>query len=265
MTTALPTSPPTPSTVVRTLDAVPELGTLLGVWAHPDDEVYLSGGILAAAAAAGRRVVVVTATRGERGTDDPVARPPHVLAPLRAREIASSLAALHPAIEHRFLGEANGVCHLDGSLRPTAPVGAVEELAGIVGEVRPDTVLTFGPDGLTGHGDHRAVSAWTGQAVRRALHRPARLLHAATTEQWLAAFGEHAVPMDDGDDAFRPTPVEHLAVDIELGGPVLDRKVAALRAQASQTAVLESTVGPDAYRAAVAGEYFRAVPGQGAP
>ena len=37
-----------------------ELGTLLGVWAHPDDEAYLTAGLMAVARAAGNRVVVVT-------------------------------------------------------------------------------------------------------------------------------------------------------------------------------------------------------------
>ena len=43
---------------------------------------------------------------------------------------------------------------------------------------RPDTVLTFGPDGVTGHPDHRTVSAWTGAAFAAAAPG-ARLLHAA--------------------------------------------------------------------------------------
>jgi LmbE family N-acetylglucosaminyl deacetylase len=46
---------------------VRELGTVVGVWAHPDDEAYLAGGLMAAARAAGLRVVCVTATDGERG------------------------------------------------------------------------------------------------------------------------------------------------------------------------------------------------------
>ena len=50
-----------------------ELGTILGIWAHPDDEAYLSGGLMALASAAGSRVVCVTATRGELGTPDPLA------------------------------------------------------------------------------------------------------------------------------------------------------------------------------------------------
>ena len=40
---------------------------LLGVFAHPDDESVLAGGILAAAAARGAEVTVLCATRGENG------------------------------------------------------------------------------------------------------------------------------------------------------------------------------------------------------
>lgn len=80
--------------IVRTTDDVAGLGTVLGVWAHPDDEMYLSAGIMAAAAEAGNRVVVVTATRGEQGTDDPTRWPPARLAELRTREMAASLAVL---------------------------------------------------------------------------------------------------------------------------------------------------------------------------
>ena len=42
-----------------------ELGTILGVWAHPDDEAYLSAGLMARAVRNGSRVVCDTATRGE--------------------------------------------------------------------------------------------------------------------------------------------------------------------------------------------------------
>ena len=46
------------------------LGTILSIWAHPDDETYLAGGVMAAADR-GQRVVCVSATAGEHGTDDP--------------------------------------------------------------------------------------------------------------------------------------------------------------------------------------------------
>ena len=71
-----------------------DIGVLLGVWAHPDDEAYLSAGLMATVRAAGGRVAVVTATRGEHGTSDPQAWPPQRLARIRERELAASLAAL---------------------------------------------------------------------------------------------------------------------------------------------------------------------------
>ena len=46
------------------------LGTTMLVWAHPDDETYLSGGTAAALVDLGHRVVAVTATRGEAGGPD---------------------------------------------------------------------------------------------------------------------------------------------------------------------------------------------------
>ena len=252
-------SAPTTTRPVRTPDDVAALGTVLGVWAHPDDELYLSGGVLAAAVAAGRRVVVVTATRGEHGTDDPARWSPARLAAERSREITASLTALDPArcrVEHRFLGDASGRCHLDGALVADPGEEAISELAAIVAEVAPDTVLTFGPDGITGHRDHRAVSAWTDRALQRVPATP-RLMHAVVTEAWVRRFGEFVEPMDDAGDAFAPCPDAELAVDLELDGELLDRKVAALRAQATQTAGLEAAVGADRYRASIAGEYFR--------
>ena len=40
---------------------------LVGIFAHPDDEVFCAGGTLAKYAAAGAEVTVVSATRGEAG------------------------------------------------------------------------------------------------------------------------------------------------------------------------------------------------------
>lgn len=139
---------------MRTTGDVAGLGTVLGIWAHPDDEMYLSRGIMAAAAEAGSRVVVITATRGERGTDDPTRWPPARLAPLRTRELVASLAVLDGGcghIEHIFLGDRTGSCYLDGALGHGSTDRAVAELATLIDDIAPDTILTFGPDGMTGH------------------------------------------------------------------------------------------------------------------
>src|SRR5215831_19725313 len=94
---------------VRRVDDVRALGTIVGVWAHPDDEAYLSAGLMAAAVDAGNRVVCVTATRGEHGTSDASTWPRTRLARTRTWELEASLAALGVR-EHHWLTYADGAC-----------------------------------------------------------------------------------------------------------------------------------------------------------
>ncbi|OOL28439.1 GlcNAc-PI de-N-acetylase, partial [Rhodococcus rhodochrous] len=42
--------------------SLPLSGTILSIWAHPDDETYLAAGVMAAARDDGRRVVCASAT-----------------------------------------------------------------------------------------------------------------------------------------------------------------------------------------------------------
>ena len=88
---------------------VGDLGTVLGVWAHPDDEAFLTAGLMAAARDNGQRVVCVTATLGERGTPDALRWPPGRLGPTRVHELRASLAALGVS-EHHLLGVPDGGC-----------------------------------------------------------------------------------------------------------------------------------------------------------
>lgn len=81
---------------------VAQLGTTVCVWAHPDDESYLSGGLMAALRDAGQRVVCVTATRGEVG-DSSGALDREVLGKVRERELSAALVALG-VVEHLWLG-----------------------------------------------------------------------------------------------------------------------------------------------------------------
>jgi LmbE family N-acetylglucosaminyl deacetylase len=220
------------------------------VWAHPDDEAYLAGGLMATARAAGSRVVCVTATGGERGTPDPQRWPPDRLAALRATELARSLGILGVR-EHHGLGLPDGGC---ADLDPAAPVARIAE---ILDDVRPDTVLTFGPDGVTGHPDHRTVSAWTGAAFARAARPGARLLHAAITAEhvrrWTWLHERFAV-YEDGYPVVAPD--ERIALGLRLDDTLAARKVAALRAQASQTDGLVAALGVATYTDWVRAEYF---------
>ncbi len=152
------------------------LGAVLTVWAHPDDEAYLAGGLLAALRDAGHRVVCVTATRGEAADPAADAAERAALAAVRTRELEAALGVLG-VTEHHWLDLP------DGGLAGVDPAGPATGSSALVDEVRPDTVVTFGPDGFTGHTDHRAVSHWTDLGVARSTYgAQARLLHAVTQE-----------------------------------------------------------------------------------
>jgi LmbE family N-acetylglucosaminyl deacetylase len=232
-----------------TTDVSP-LGTVLGIWAHPDDEVYLCGGLMAAARDAGQRVVCVTATLGEHGTSDPGRWPPARLAPTRTWELRAALAVLG-VIEHHVLGLPDGGC-VD---QPFETV--VGRLVDIIDEVRPDTILTFGPDGMTGHSDHQVVSAWATAAHART-GTATRLLYAATStelhERWQHLFEGMNIYLAEGLPVL--TPEAELALQFEMGDDLADRKLVALRAQATQTAELVAAIGAEAMRDWCAVEEF---------
>ncbi|GAA1292767.1 hypothetical protein GCM10009609_71880 [Pseudonocardia aurantiaca] len=229
---------------------IARLGTVLGVWAHPDDEAYLSGGLMALERDAGSRVVCVTATRGEGGTPDPLVWPPERLAAERTVELARCLKVLG-VTEHHWLG------HSDGGCADADPEAAVGRLCELITEVRPQTVLTFGPDGITGHTDHQAVSRWTTAAFERAAPPGARLLYAAVSDRHARRWEAFHRDADVYLDGYPVTvPVDDLDVDLVLDGAILARKVAALREQRTQTDGLVAAMGLERYSAWVDEETF---------
>jgi LmbE family N-acetylglucosaminyl deacetylase len=234
--------------------SIADLGTIASIWAHPDDETYLAGGVMAAAAAAGQRVVCVSATAGERGTDDPLTWPPERLGRVRRWEAAAAMAVLGVA-EHRFLD------YPDGGLPDVDDNDAVARIGELLTAVAPDTILTFGPDGTTFHPDHRTVSRWVGAAWDKA-GRPGRLLHSAVSVEHLAAWGERYEQWQVYVTDERPVgvPVSDLSLRLVLSGAELDRKITALAAMHTQTGPAMALMGP-AYRDLNAEESFVAAPG----
>lgn len=231
------------------MEAVQELGSILGIWAHPDDETYLSGGLMAVAADHGQPVGCVTATQGARGTDAPDRWPPERLGRLRRRELSAALELLG-VDEHTWLGHADGHC-ADAPIEP-----AVRQLAAIIAVFAPDTIVTFGDDGVTGHPDHIAVGRWARRA-RAAVAPDARILCACKETGWVERFAD----LHEQVEVFWPghpivTPPEKIALHLELPEALLDRKAAALRQQASQTAPLIEAFGPGRWREWVRTETF---------
>lgn len=203
------------------------LGTVLAVWAHPDDEAYLSAGLLSLAAQDGR-AAVVTATRGEAGSWDENRWPPSDMGRLRTQEMEASLAVLG-VTEHYWLDYVDGTCERVDDSEGTARV------AKIIAAVHPDTVLTFGPDGQTGHPDHLAVHRWTTAAFEQAAPSGAHLHYsvivAGPIEEhipWLRAISVF--------DANSPivAPANELSINLTLTPDLMELKMKALEAHASQ-------------------------------
>jgi LmbE family N-acetylglucosaminyl deacetylase len=238
------------TTAATVSTAAPRTGTLLGVWAHPDDEAFLSAGLMAAATRAGNRVVVATATRGELGSPDPAGLPPERLAALREEELARSLAVVGVR-EHRWLG------HRDGSLDGVRRSAGIDQVSRLIDEVRPDTIVTFGPDGMTGHSDHRAISSWVTRAWLET-GRAGVLWYATLTPAFHRTWGALNDDVGLWYPGHRPPVTEpaDLVAQLVCHGELGDLKHAALRAHSSQTDGLAGRVGEQRFREWWAAESF---------
>ena len=139
--------------------------TILAVFAHADDESSV-GPLLARYAREKADVYLVIVTRGETFAPQTNLSPGEEIAKVRAEEARCSASALgiHPPILLRF---ADGT--LGGTIRPPwATLTKVEtELGKLLAELRPDVVITWGPEGGYGHPDHRLVGAVVTQLVQR--------------------------------------------------------------------------------------------------
>ena len=249
---SIPTQSPRPAHgSVRDLAA--SLGStnpvLLAVWAHPDDEAYLGAGLMAAVAEHGGRVINITATLGEHGTQDPDRFPPATLAAIRGRELTSALANLG-VIGSATLGYTDGTCADVPDAMGARHVGTV------IDRIRPDAVLTFGADGVTGHPDHRAIARWTERAIAdRGDHTP--LITTAAAVAWPDELIERMHRVDAFYPGYPDLAVDGVVSEVRLTGSLLDRKMRALAAHQSQIGPVQSVLGPAGYRRLASHEAYR--------
>lgn len=156
---------------------------LMGVFAHPDDEIFCAGGTLARWAEAGCETLVLSATRGEAGQiQDGRAATRATLGAVREGELRAACALLGVRRVECLDYPDGGLAQADG-----ATLAAV--VAARIAAFAPDVVITFGPDGATGHPDHIAISAATTRAcsqIARATGRAPRLVYSAFPRQGCA-------------------------------------------------------------------------------
>jgi len=131
---------------------------LLAIFAHPDDETTV--GPLLAHYVPQADVYLAIATNGDKGVQKFAgipAGPP--LAEARAKEAACACEKLgiNPPI---LIGFPDGELGTRSILSDLVP-----KIAKLIHDMRPDAIVTWGPDGGYGHPDHRLVSALVSQVV----------------------------------------------------------------------------------------------------
>jgi len=135
---------------------------LLAVFAHPDDEI-LVGPLLVHYAQRGIPVFLLIATAGDMGVTEHAQIPAGApLAAVREKE-ARAAARIYGLERLLLLGEPDGkLADLDEAGRRRL----MTRLRAAMEALEPSVVITFGPEGYTGHNDHRALCSCVTELVR---------------------------------------------------------------------------------------------------
>jgi len=230
------------------------------VVAHPDDDTFGSAGTVALHAdEPGFRFVLVHATSGEAGQiADPALATPDTLGAVREEEDRRSWVTLGRRPDrHEWLRYPDhGVADADQS-------ELTDRIARILAEERPDVVVTFGPDGITGHPDHIAVGAATTEAFHRVRETGGgglrRLIHSALPQRVIDEWNELLIaagrePMDSSQ-MYVPGGVPDETVDLEVDtSSVVDRVIAAAAEHRTQAGGLDDW-SDEQVRGALSREY----------
>jgi len=204
--------------------------TVLAVFAHPDDEIAVAP-LLAKYAAEGNDVYLATITSGQVGGNNTDIPEGAELGAAREKELACSAKRL--GIHKPFaLGFQDGNTASREALGPI-----VERVREVINKVKPDVVVTWGPDGMSGHPDHRIASAVTTEVfLRRELLEdpPAKLYYveipASSLPEDASAVGLPRMPGAVSDE-FLTTVVD--------ADEYLDQTFAAMQCHVTQWAPVE--------------------------
>jgi LmbE family N-acetylglucosaminyl deacetylase len=219
--------------------------TILAVFAHPDDEAFGTGGTLAKYAAEGHDVYLVTATRGEAGG---------IAEGMQANEADLPLVREHElrcACASYGIHEPIFLDYIDGQLPMVHQGQAVGKVVRIIRQLRPDVLISFGPDGIYGHYDHIAAHKWATIGAELATdsdcyphqiagicqpHRISKLYFRVLSEESVrqrADGGRPAVMMSGVPFHFVGYPAEQITTVIDVSA-YAERKLNGIRCHATQ-------------------------------
>lgn len=199
---------------------------VVGIFAHPDDEVFGPGGALATFSKEGRDVYLICVTNGDAGqnsTDEDRA-----LGDIRREELQESAKVLGVKKVY-FLG------YKDGTLNNNMYHEIAEKIKKVLYEVEPEIIVTMENRGVSGHIDHVAVSMIASYVFEK-LHFLKEIWYYALTEEARAIQPPYFIYFPPG---YKKTDISK-TLDIV---PVWDQKVEAMYKHKSQKHDIERLLG----------------------
>lgn len=201
------------------------LRSVVGIFAHPDDETVLAGGLIALLVQQHSRVHLVSATRGQGGElgEPPVVADRARLGAVRERELRCAAQTLGASLT--VLDYVDPTIGPDEALYPFVADfdRLARQFADIARQQQANLILTHGADGEYGHPAHRLVHQAVLSGVRRML--PNVLVYSVAA----------LVPSIE-DRLWNTSEPAHFALDIRPWG---ETKVAAMECHVSQHALFK--------------------------
>lgn len=259
--------------------AVP--GRLLAIFPHPDDEAFSCGGVMAGARDLGAPVTLICLTRGEAGQTRIAGLDPDILGSVREEELRAAMTALDVTdvrlLDYRDSGMPGTPENAEPRALVNAPLAVIAtRLAIHIRALKPAAVITFGPDGAYGHGDHIAAHFAVLKAVEYAAEvsfrpelgqawSPAAIYESATPRDEMQAIIERnpqmmeELPPETIAAMGRPRNEIDVWIDVR---PWADQKLAALTAHQTQFDLekMSSELSPEQIQRWTARESFVRIP-----
>ncbi len=205
---------------------------LLCITAHPDDEAAGFGGSLLLARDRGIETFIICLTPGQAATHRGGAQTDEELSEMRRREFAASC-------EHLRVTEGIVLDYPDGKLDKQDFYKVVGDLTKRIRQIRPQVVLTFGPEGgITAHPDHSMAG-----------------IFATSAFHWAARTNRYSDQFYESIKAYQPQKLYHTTTNFTLPErqPVsmppatavidisahLERKIEAFKKHTSQSPLFE--------------------------
>jgi LmbE family N-acetylglucosaminyl deacetylase len=199
---------------------------IVGIFAHPDDEVFGPGGTLATFAKSGRDVYLICVTDGDAGMNS--SKKTKELGEIRREELEAS-AKIIGVKKIFFLG------YKDGSLNNNLYHEIAGKIQTILEKLKPEIMLTLEHRGVSGHLDHIAVSMISSFVFEKL---------ETIKEIWYYAMTEKARSMQPSYFIYFPPgyKLSEISKTIDIT-PVWDQKVAAMQQHESQRHDIERLLG----------------------